>query len=55
MPIIIDKFPVNSTLDITIDFEYSRKFKLQLAFGMLFIRLAVWIMGIGVRFDEEEE
>jgi hypothetical protein len=55
MPIIIDKFLGGTVLDVTVDVEYSRRFKVRLAVGMLLIRLAVWIMGIGVRFDEEEK
>lgn len=53
--IIIDEPHKDLTLTVSVEVEFSRKYKLRLFVGKALIRLAVWIMGVGLNYEEVEE
>jgi hypothetical protein len=52
---VIDKIPDGYNLKLRVHVKYSWKFKLRLWIGVKLVRLAAWIMNMGLKVEEVEK
>jgi hypothetical protein len=51
---VLDKVPDGFNIKLRIDVKYSWKFKFRVWVGILFMRLAAWVMNVGIEVEREE-
>jgi len=52
---VLDKIPDGSVIKMRVHVKYSWKFKLRLWIGVKLVRLAAWIMNMGLKVEEVEK
>lgn len=52
---VLDKIPDGSILNMRVHVKFSWKFKFRFWIGMRLVRLAAWIMNMGLKVEEVEK